>query len=142
MLRQNCEQMSEHPIDNLRTGQFAIRRLFFLVTFCALSISAFLWLPFVWASNAIVFGMLAISFVVGESSPLLRSLLLTLTVSFSVATLVVKDGWGIGSVFVVSCVVIFFALAAFVVWSEFTGRGSVAANVRQRETPTQRLKEH
>ena len=111
MLWQNCEQMSEPPIDNLRTGQFGIRRLFFLVTFCALSISAFRWLPFVWASNAILFGMLAISFVVGDTSPLLRGLLLTLSVSLSTAVLVlpnvVKDGWGIGSVFVVTCVVIF-----------------------------------
>ena len=122
MLWQNCEQMSEPPIDNLRTGQFGICRLFILVTFCAFGISAFLWLPLVWASNAIVFGMLAISFVVRDTSPLLRSFLLTLTVLFSVATLVVKVGRGIGSVFVVSCVVIFFASAAFVVWSEFTGR--------------------
>ncbi len=128
MLWQNCEQMSEPPIDNLRTGQFGTRRMFFLVTFCALGISAFRWLPFVWASNAILFGMLAISFVVGNTSPILRRLLLTLTVSLSMALVVgpsvVKDGWGIGAGFVVSCSIVFFASGAVLVWREFAGRDS------------------
>ena len=110
--------------DNLGTGQFGIRRLFWLVTFCALGISAFRLLPLVWATNAILYGMLAIAFVVWDTSPLLRGLLLALTVSFSVAVVVVKDGWGLGTVFVVTCVVVFFALAAFVLWTEFAGRRS------------------
>jgi len=122
--------MSEPPIDNLRlrTGQFRTRWIFFLVTFCALGISAFRWLPFEGALAANLVGMLAIELFVGKRSPVLRNLLLTLQFSLGMAWFigpsVVKDGWGIGSAVVASSVIVFVALGAVEVWRDIAGRAN------------------
>jgi len=121
--------MSESPIVDLRlrTGQFRIRWMFFLVTFCALGISAFCWLPFGWALIANQAGMLAIALFVGKRSPVLRKILLALVVSVGAVWLrgpsVVKDGWGIGTAFSAAGLIVFVALSAVEAFERYRRTG-------------------